>query len=69
MQHVCAICEAPLKEGDKVQVVVRSTYHVLKSRIAYALDKADIDAIPQTLVHVACVEKEIGYDDSEDDNS
>lgn len=54
MTNVCQICEKPLKEGDKVSVMVSSTYHALKSQVAYALDKADMVADSSTLVHTEC---------------
>lgn len=48
---ICKRCFNLLKEGDRVSVVMTATYHVLKSDIAYALDKYDMVADPDTLVH------------------
>lgn len=54
MCQLCIACGKLLKEGDKVSVLVTSTYHVLKSTVAYALDKNDLVAISSTLAHVDC---------------
>jgi hypothetical protein len=54
MLNICQICDKPLQEGDKVRVTVTSTYHMLKSTIAYALDKNDMTADQDSLRHEAC---------------
>lgn len=53
MQHICSGCLKLLAEGDLVRVEVESTYHILKSAIAYALDK-DLKAMSDTLRHSNC---------------
>ena len=55
--HLCCMCEGLLREGDYVQVSVRTTYHRLKSKIAYALDKNDMAPDPRSLAHVDCIEE------------
>jgi hypothetical protein len=52
--QVCCICHKLLLEGQKVTVNVTSTYHVLKSKVAYALDQRDLEADPDTLAHKEC---------------
>lgn len=54
MINVCAVCDKPLHEGDRVTVTVTSTYHLLKSTVAYALDKYDMEAHGETLKHETC---------------
>lgn len=56
MIHLCVKCDKLLKEGDRVSVTVTSVYHVLKSSIAYALDKAYLEADSATLRHDNCHE-------------
>lgn len=56
MIHVCSKCNKLLKEGDKVSVTVESIYHILKSSVAYALDKAALEADSDTLRHINCFE-------------
>jgi len=56
MVHLCMKCDRLLKEGDRVTVTVTSVYHVLKSSIAYALDKAYLEADSDTLRHTNCYE-------------
>lgn len=51
MTNVCRRCFSPLREGQLACVVVTATYHILKSSVAYALDKTDMNADPDTLVH------------------
>jgi hypothetical protein len=46
-----------IHDGDKVQVLVTSTYHILKSTVAFALDKFDMEADSKTLCHVRCVDE------------
>ena len=40
-----------MKEGQLACVLVTATYHILKSSVAYALDKSDMWADPESLVH------------------
>ncbi len=54
MLNSCQICLKPLQEGDKICVLVTATYHSLKSKIAYALDKSDMVAHGDTLAHENC---------------
>lgn len=51
MTNYCRRCFSDLKEGQRVSVVMSATYHMLKSRIAYALDKTDMEADAETIVH------------------
>lgn len=53
MINVCNNCGKLLEEGDKVITRVSSTYHVLKSQIAYALDKNTMEAV-DPLTHMNC---------------
>jgi hypothetical protein len=53
MTNNCRRCFSPLLEGQKASVVMTATYHILKSKIAYALDKFDMEADPDTLVHAS----------------
>ena len=62
MINYCRNCFSPLLEGQRVSVVATATYHVLKSKIAYALDKHDMDCDPDTLVH-ANQEEDCKYGD------
>lgn len=45
MLKTCELCGELLKEGDTVECKIRSTYHVLKSSIAYALDRNNMEVI------------------------
>ena len=56
MLQLCNKCEKLLREGDEVKVMVTSTYHVLKSTVAYALSRENMVADPATLEHVNCRE-------------
>jgi hypothetical protein len=60
MVQLCAKCSKLLREGDEVTVRVTSTYHVLKSTIAYALSRENMIADPDTLEHVDCDEAQGG---------
>jgi hypothetical protein len=53
MTHVCRACNRLICEGELVKVEVISKYHVLKSTVAYALDR-DMTALAETLAHVNC---------------
>lgn len=50
----CNNCKKLLEEGDAVSVKIFSKYHILKSTIAYALDKNNMSADPSTLEHINC---------------
>lgn len=54
MIQTCCICHKLIHEGEKVQVLVISTYHLLKSTTTYALDKNDMEADSSTLSHLRC---------------
>lgn len=54
MINCCCVCDKPIMEGDMVTVNVTSRYHLLKSTVAYALDKAEMIADPETLKHEEC---------------
>lgn len=54
MLQTCNECEKLIREGERVTVEVTSIYHVLKSSIAYALDKACLEADSSTLRHERC---------------
>lgn len=53
MINACSSCGHLLEEGDKVTTRIVSTYHVLKSTVAYALDKEDLIAL-EPLAHLDC---------------
>lgn len=53
MINMCGNCNRLLEEGDQVTTRIVSTYHVLKSKIAYALDHRDMNAI-EPLKHYNC---------------
>jgi hypothetical protein len=48
---MCRRCFAEIKEGQIASVVVTATFHALKSKVHYALDKGDMTADPDTLIH------------------
>jgi len=54
MIHICQECEKLIKEGERVTVKVTSVYHVLKSSVAFALDKTSLEADTSTLKHEVC---------------
>ena len=54
MLILCQICDEPIKDGERVRVTVTSTYHLLKSTVAYALDKNDLEADGESLRHESC---------------
>jgi hypothetical protein len=54
MIQVCCVCEHLIKDGDRVTVQVTSTYHILKSTVAYALNREDMEADSSTLRHESC---------------
>jgi hypothetical protein len=54
MTQICQSCNRLLNEGDVVKVLVTSRYHVLKSTVAYALDKHELEADTSTLRHANC---------------
>lgn len=54
MIQACCVCGKVIHDGDKVQVLVTSTYHLLASIRAYALDKYDMEADSTTLCHRDC---------------
>jgi hypothetical protein len=47
----CRRCFTEIKEGQLASVVVTATYHALKSKVHYALDKSDMTADEDTLIH------------------
>ncbi len=56
MMQLCNKCNKLLKEGDTVTVKVTATYHILKSSVAYALDRHGMEADAETLCHLSCVD-------------
>lgn len=56
MIHLCHKCDRLLREGDRVKVQVEAEYHILKSSVAFALDKHSLEADSSTLEHVSCFE-------------
>lgn len=58
MVQTCAICNHLIQDGDRVGVWVTATYHVLKSTVAYALDKTDMEADSSSLIHESCASTE-----------
>ena len=51
MINLCRRCFNPLKSGQLASVVVTAPYKELKSAVHYALDKEEMIADPETLVH------------------
>lgn len=58
MEKICVICEELLKEGDDIEVLIRSKWHIIKSKVSYAIDKDEMEAVPGTLAHVECTQEE-----------
>lgn len=58
---VCVVCNTALKEGDRAEVLVRATYHALKSKVVYALDTDDMEVVDGTLCHVECADSPDSY--------
>lgn len=54
MLSKCQACGELLREGESVQAKIRSTYHVLKSDIVFALDKNDMEYVKGSLKHTSC---------------
>lgn len=54
MTHVCCICSHLINDGDRVSVLVESTYHCIKSTNSFALDKYDLVSDSSTMCHVKC---------------
>lgn len=63
MEKMCVVCHKLIKEGERVEVLVRSTFHVLKSKIAYALDKEDLETVSGTMAHVSCTDDEDNHNE------
>lgn len=63
---ICCICENLIQEGERVELVVRSTYHALKSKAIYALDQSDMEAVEDTLCHTSCADECKEMDDEDD---
>lgn len=61
MINICRRCFSPFLENQRVSAVITATYHILKSKIAYALDKHDMEADAETLVHAK--EEDCIYDE------
>ena len=53
MINTCSTCNRLLEEGDKVRFEAGGTYHVLKSAIAYAIDKETLISL-SPLSHRDC---------------
>jgi hypothetical protein len=51
MINLCRRCFSPILEGQLASAVATATYHVLKSKVAYAFDKSDMTMDPDTLIH------------------
>lgn len=58
MASKCVVCQELFIEGDQVEGLIRSTFHVLKSKTVSALDREDMEVIPGTLAHVECCEQD-----------
>ena len=50
----CQSCGELLREGEEVTARVKSVYHVLKSSIAFALDKDRTEYVKGSLRHTEC---------------
>jgi hypothetical protein len=55
MTKPCYICGEYIREGQLVELTVIATFHELKSKVAYSIDKP-IDAYADTLRHHECTE-------------
>ena len=51
MENICRRCFTPLKDGQRVCVVITAVYHSLLSWIYYALDPTTVEADSETLIH------------------
>lgn len=51
--RLCAKCGVPLKDGDKVKVMIFAVYKDLRSQIHWAVEKP-YDSDEDTLAHVEC---------------
>jgi len=51
MDQLCKRCFSLFKEGQRAAFVGEATYHVLKSRVHFALDREDMIVDPESLVH------------------
>lgn len=56
LTHICCVCKHLIQEGQRVNVEITATYHVLKSSVSYALYKTDIEAHSDTLCHAVAKE-------------
>lgn len=54
MLSLCQSCGKLIGEGDRVKAEIESTFHVLKSTVTFALDKASMTCDPETLRHTNC---------------
>lgn len=54
MINACAKCGNLIHDGQRVGVWVTATYHILKSTVAYALDKNDLEAEASSMIHEQC---------------
>lgn len=57
----CQVCGLLIKEGERVEVLVRATFHALKSKVAYALDRDDLEPVGGTMVHIDCADSPESY--------
>ena len=55
MINKCQACGELFREGDAVQAKIRSTYHILRSDIVFALDRNDMEYVKGSLKHVECL--------------
>jgi hypothetical protein len=58
MLNRCRNCDEILKDGDVIRVVVVSVYHLLKSKVHFAISNSIQDADASTLEHVDCLKGE-----------
>lgn len=51
MEQNCRRCFSLFREGERVCFIGEASFHVLKSAVHYALDKADMTVDSESLVH------------------
>lgn len=54
MKLFCLNCNEPIKDGDRVTIIVCSVYHEIPSSIAYALDRNEMIADKESIMHASC---------------
>lgn len=58
MVNTCHKCGKVFNHGDKVEMMVEGDYMLIPSTKTFALNKASLKYIPETLSHIECTEDE-----------